>query len=314
MHLPSVVEPWHWYVFTGAIVALLMFDLFIIQRKSHKPSFKEAAAWSVFWVGLALGFNLWFAHQHGVTLGLEFFTGYIVELSLSVDNLFVILLIFKSFQIPAKYQHRVLFWGILGAVIFRAVLIIVGVDLINKFHWIMYVFGLILLVSGAKFLFETDEEKDITDQWAVRLLRRFVPMTPAISGEHFFVRENKILKATPLFVALVVIEVTDIIFAVDSIPAVLAVTQDAFVAFGSNILAILGLRSLYFLIADLVGKVRYLKPGLACVLGFIGIKMLIMDLYHIPSTVSLMVILGILTTAALGSWYANRKSVLTSKK
>lgn len=297
-------------IFTGGILFFLFFDLFVLQRKTHKMSFKEAVTWSVFWVTLALIFNAWFAFEYGHSLGLEFLTGYLVELSLSVDNLFVILLVFRSFRIPDAYQHRVLFWGILGAVVFRAIFIIIGVDLINKFHWIMYVFGFILLYSAGKFLFESDEVKDVTQHWVVKLLRRVLPMTSKIEGQHFWVREKTRLHATPLFLALAVIEMTDIVFAVDSIPAVLAVTQDAFVAFASNILAILGLRSLYFVIADLVGKIRFLKPGLACILGFIGIKMLLIDVYHIPSTVSLMVILGILFTATLSSWYVNKRSNL----
>lgn len=295
-------------IFTGGILFFLFFDLFVLQRKTHKMSFKEAAGWSTFWVLLALGFNTWFSFEYGHSLGLEFLTGYLVELSLSVDNLFVILLVFRSFRIPDMYQHRVLFWGILGAVVFRAIFIIIGVDLINKFHWIMYIFGFVLLYSGAKFLFESDEVKDVTQHWVVRMLRRVLPMTTIIEGQHFWVREKGKLHATPLFLALAVIEMTDIVFAVDSIPAVLAVTQDAFVAFASNILAILGLRSLYFVVAEMVGKIRFLKPGLACILGFIGMKMLLIDVYHIPSTVSLMVIVGILVTATLSSWYANKRS------
>ncbi|MCB0350615.1 MAG: TerC family protein [Bdellovibrionales bacterium] len=312
MELPTVVEPWLWESFLAAVLVFLCLDLFVFNRKAHVLKFKEAAIWSVFWVTLAVLFNIWFGFKFGSALGLEFATGYIVELSLSIDNLFVILLVFKSLRIQPQFQHRVLFWGILGAIIFRGLFIIIGVDLLNKFSWILYVFGVILIASAIKFLFESDEKKDITDSWAVKTFKKFVPMTKNTETQKFFIVEDGIRKATPLFLALIVIEFTDIIFAVDSIPAVLAVTRDAFVAFASNVLALLGLRSLYFVIADWVERFRYLKPGLAAILGFVGVKMLIIDLYHIPSWVSLTVIVMILLTAGLTSWYASRKSILTS--
>jgi tellurite resistance protein TerC len=218
----------------------------------------------------------------------------------------VILLIFGSFRIPEQHQHRVLFYGVLGAIVLRAFFIILGAQLLHLFHWILYVFGGILVVTAIKFLRDTDEKIDVGENWSLRLLRRFIPTTNSFDGSRFFLIENGVRKATPLFLALVVIEVTDLIFAVDSIPAVFAVTQDAFVAFASNILAILGLRALYFVLADWVGKLRYLKPGLAAILLFIGIKMLVMDWFKIPSWVSLLVIFSILFTAALSSWYVAR--------
>ena len=233
-------------------------------------------------------------------------TGYLVEKSLSVDNLFVILLIFSSFRIPDQYQHRVLFYGVLGAVVLRAFFIILGAQLLHLFHWILYVFGAILVITAIKFLRESDEEMDVKENWSIRFLKRVIPTTTSFNGNHFFLIEDGVRKATPLLLALVVIEVTDLIFAVDSIPAVFAVTQDAFVAFASNILAILGLRALYFVLADWVGKLRYLKPGLAAILGFIGIKMLLLDVFKIPSWISLLVISAILITAALSSWYVAR--------
>lgn len=267
---------------------------------------KTALLESGVWIAVALIFNLWFGFTYGKDLGMEFLTGYLVEKSLSVDNLFVILLIFSSFKIPAQYQHRVLFYGVLGAIILRALFILIGAQLLHMFHWILYVFGAILVFTAIKFLRETDEQEDVQDNTATKLMKRIIPSTATFDGQKFFTLENGIKKATPLFLALAVIEVTDLIFAVDSIPAVFAVTQDAFVAFASNILAILGLRALYFVLADWVSKLRYLKPGLAAILGFIGVKMLIIDFYKIPSSVSLMVIFFILLTAGLSSWYVAR--------
>lgn len=312
-HLLSEVEGWLWPAFILSVVVLLACDLFIFNRKSHVMGFKEAIKWSILWVTIAAAFNIWFGYKYGSDLGLQFATGYIVELSLSVDNLFVMLLIFKSFRIPAQFQHGVLFWGILGAVVFRGAMILVGVDLLHKFDWLLYVFGAILIVSAIKFLFESDEQKDVTESWFVRFLQKHISYTKHIHEDKFFAVENGVRKATPLLVALIVIEFTDIIFAVDSVPAVLSVTRDAFVAFASNILALLGLRSLYFVIADWVDKFRYLKPGLSAILAFVGVKMVIAKWYHVPTHVSLLVIVMVLTTAALSSWYVGRKSDLEKK-
>jgi tellurite resistance protein TerC len=302
----SVAPTWLWISFCVGIFILLLIDLSLFGKGGHKVSRKASLIESGAWISIALAFNVWFAFAFGKELGLEFLTGYLVEKSLSVDNLFVILLIFSSFKIPDKYQHRVLFYGVLGAIVMRAFFIIVGAQLLHMFHWILYVFGAILVITAIKFLRETDEKIEVEENWSIRLLRRFIPTTTSFNGNRFFLVENGIRKATPLFLALIVIEITDLIFAVDSIPAVFAVTQDAFVAFGSNILAVLGLRALYFVLADWVGKLRYLKPGLAAVLGFIGVKMLLMEVYKIPSWVSLLVIFSILTTAALSSWYVAR--------
>lgn len=299
----TVAPTWLWVGFCVGIFILLFIDLSLFGKGDQKVSRNKALLESGIWVAVALMFNAWFAYAYGSELGLEFFTGYLVEKSLSVDNLFVILLIFSSFNIPDKYQHRVLFYGVLGAVFLRAVFIIFGAQLLHHFHWILYVFGAILVVTAIKFLRETDDQMEVRENWSVRLLKRFIPTTNTFNGHHFFIVENGIRKATPLFLALIVIEVTDLIFAVDSIPAVFAVTQDAFVAFASNILAILGLRALYFVLADWVGKLRYLKPGLAAILGFIGVKMLLLDVFKIPSWISLLVITSILVTAGLSSWY-----------
>ncbi len=299
----SVAPFWLWSSFTIGILVLLFIDLSLFGHSGEAVKVKSALKESALWVAISLLFNLWFALQYGSSLGFEFLTGYLVEKSLSVDNLFVILLIFKSFKIDPKYQHKVLFYGVLGAIIFRAVFILVGATLLHHFHWILYVFGLILIVSAVKFLKETDDTQEVTDSKTVRLLKKLIPTSKNSHGDHFFIKEKNVRKATPLFLALIVIEITDIIFAVDSIPAVFAITQDAFVAFASNILAVLGLRALYFVLADWVGQLRYLKPGLATILAFIGVKMLLIDLVKIPSSISLLVIFMVLTTAALSSWY-----------
>jgi tellurite resistance protein TerC len=303
----TVAEPWLWFAFVAGVIVLLLFDLFVLHKEAKKIQFREAMLASLMWIAIALAFNGWFAWEFGAQLGLEFLTGYVVEKSLSMDNLFVMLLIFSAFAIPSQYQYRVLFWGILGAIIMRGTLILVGVGLLHRFEWIMYVFGAILIYSAIKFLRDSDDEFVVTEHWAVRVMNRIYPLTNRIEGQKFFVIEEGIRKGTPLLVALVVIEFTDLVFAVDSIPAVLAITDDAFIAFASNILALLGLRALYFVIADLVSKLRYLKPGLALVLGFVGVKMLIMEWYKFPAWVSLLVITGILTTAALGSWYVTHE-------
>jgi len=303
----SVAPGWLWAAFLTGIVIMLVVDLSLFGKGGQEVKIRTALLESALWVMVAVVFNIWFAFEYGRDLGVEFLTGYLIEKSLSVDNLFVILLVFNAFKIKNEHQHRVLFYGVLGAVVLRAFFIILGAQLIHAFEWVLYIFGLILVVTGIKFLRDTEENSDVLDHWALRLLKRVLPTTNKIDGETFFVRESGVLKATPLFLALIVIEATDLVFAVDSIPAVFAVTQDAFVAFASNILAILGLRALYFVLAVWVAKLKYLKPGLAVILGFIGTKMLIKDFYKIPSLVSLMVIFLVLLTAGLGSWYASRE-------
>jgi tellurite resistance protein TerC len=292
--------------FILGILILLLIDLSLFGRGNHKTQTKTALVESGIWITIALCFNVFFALSYGPELGVEFLTGYLIEKSLSVDNLFVILLIFSSFKIPDAHQHRVLFYGVLGAIVLRAIFILFGAHLLHTFHWVLYIFGAILVITAIKFLRETDEQIDAKENWSIRTLKKILPTTEKLNGSHFFTRENGVRKATPLFLALVVIEVTDLVFAVDSIPAVFSITQDAFVAFASNIFAILGLRALYFVLADWVGKLRYLKPGLAAILGFIGTKMLIVDFFKIPSWVSLLVIFSILTTAGLSSWYVAR--------
>ncbi len=305
--LGGIAPDWLWVSFGAGIAVLLILDLFVFHRDAHIVPPREAVIVSAFWIGLALLFSGWFSYQFGWAPGAEFFAGYLIEKSLSMDNVFVILLIFASLKIQPQYHHRVLFWGIFGAVVLRTILILAGVKLIDAFGWILYVFGGILVYSAIKFLRDDDKSKvHAENHVAVRFLKQLIPVTTETSGQSFFLRQGGRITATPLFVALVLIEATDLIFAVDSIPAVLAVTRDPFIAFASNLLAILGLRALYFVIANWVSTLRFLKPGLAVLLGFIGIKMLIADFLHVPIWVSLTVILLILLTAALGSWYYDR--------
>lgn len=306
MQSTSIAPDWLWLAFSIGIVVLLFVDLAIFGKHSEKAKTKTALLESLLWIATAMIFNVWFALEYGRDLGLEFLTGYLVEKSLSIDNLFVILLIFSSLKIPTDFQHKVLFLGILGAIVLRALFIIVGAEILARFHFVFYIFGGILIITAVNFLRGTDTRIDTDQHWSIRFVKRFIPVTDKFDNGAFFVRDEGGLKATPLFLALIVVEATDLIFAVDSIPAVFAVTQDSFIAFSSNIMAILGLRALYFVLAEWVGKLRYLKPGLATILGFIGVKMLLVDLFHIPSWISLLVIVAVLTSAALSSWYVNR--------
>lgn len=292
-----------WVAFSIAVLFCIAVDLALFHRKEKAVSVRVALLESSIWIGLALTFNAWFWHRYGAVLGMEFLTGYLIEKSLSVDNLFVMLLIFSSFRVPAAYQHRVLYYGILGAIVMRGTLILLGAELLHRFHWILYFFGVVLLVTAFKFLSGSDRRIDASESRSVRLLRRLIPISSKANGSRFFIRENGRIRGTPLFLALLVIEISDLIFAVDSIPAVFAVTQDAFVAFASNILAILGLRALYFAMAGAVSRLRYLKPGLAVILGFIGVKLLLNEVFEIPGWVSLLVIASVLLTAGLSSWY-----------
>lgn len=295
-----------WLIFTGLVLIFLILDVILLHKKSHKPSMKEALVESALWIGLGLGFNVWVYFNLGHQLGIEFITGYLVEKSLSIDNLFIMLLVFNSLKIPDSYQHRVLFWGVFGAIVMRAVLIMVGVKLIHEFHWILYVFGGILVISGLKLLFDKNEDVEVSRHWAIRILKKFIPVSNHFHGDRFLAKEGGVMMATPMMAALVLVEATDLIFAVDSIPAVFAVTRDPFIAYSSNIMAIMGLRALYFVLATGVAKFRYLKPGLAVILWYIGVKMLLTDIFHIPSHYSLIVIVGIMATAGLSSWYVDR--------
>ena len=281
---------WAWAAFLIFIIAMLALDLGVFHRKSHTIKLKEALAWCSVWFSLAMIFNAVVWRWLGPARGLEWTTGYVVEIALSVDNVFVFIVIFTFFKVPAAYQHRVLFWGIVGAAVMRFVFIIAGVGLLAQFHWLIYVFGAFLVITGVRLAIPHKDEFDPEKNFAVRLLRRFYPVSSQYHGNHFFTVEKGIRMATPLLVVLVVIETTDVAFALDSIPAVLAITDMPFIIFTSNIFAILGLRSLYFALSGVMGLFRFLNIGLAVILSFIGVKMLISGYYHIPIGLSLGVI------------------------
>jgi len=291
-----------WIAFNIFVLAMLALDLFVFHKDAHEVAPKEAAAWSVVWVALAIVFGIGVHLVMGPESGLEYFTGYLIEKALSVDNIFVFVLIFSFFRVPPRYQHRVLFWGILGALVMRGAMIAAGAYLIEQFHWVIYVFGAFLVFTGIRMTTQTEHEIDPESNVVIRLVRRFVPVTAVYHGQKFFVRDGGRLAATPLFVVLALVETTDLIFAVDSIPAIFAVTRDPFIVYSSNVFAILGLRALYFLLAGVIHRFHYLKQGLSIVLVFVGAKMLLVDVYQIPIGVSLGIIalvLGLSTVASL---------------
>ena len=292
---------WLWVGFNLFVLAMLAIDLGVFHRKAHIVSLKEAAIWSVVWIALALLFNVGVYFWRGSATALEFLTGYLIEKSLSVDNIFVFVLIFTALSVPATSQHRVLFWGILGALLMRGALILVGSVLLKEFHWIIYVFGAFLIFTGIQMALHRHDEPHPEKNPLIGLVRRFLPMTSHYEGDRFFVRRAGRWLATPLLLVLLVVESTDLVFAVDSIPAILAVTQDPFIVYTSNVFAILGLRSLYFVLAGVVGKFYYLKLGLSVILVFVGVKMMLVDIYKIPITFSLMVIAAVLTISVVAS-------------
>ncbi|HET6646919.1 MAG TPA: TerC family protein [Pyrinomonadaceae bacterium] len=279
---------WLWIGFSFFILLMLSLDLGLLNRKAHAVKYREAVIWSTIWVSLALIFAGLVFYYQGSTRGLEFLTGYLIELSLSVDNLFVFLLIFSYFKVPAKYQHRVLFWGVMGALVMRLTMIFIGAALIQRFHWIIYIFGFFLVYTGIKMFKQEELDIQPEDNPVVKFVTRFIPITRHYEEEKFFTRVNGKRMGTLLFMVLVILEVTDLVFAVDSIPAIFAITTNTFIVYTSNVFAILGLRSLYFLLAGVVEKFQYLKMGLAIVLTFIGCKMLVVAVgIHIPIWISL---------------------------
>ena len=296
-----------WVAFAGIIAVMFVLDLFVFNRKSHEIKFREALSWTLVWVGLALAFNLGVWYFMGPAKALEFFTGYIIEESLSVDNLFVFIMIFSYFHVSRAQQPKILKWGIIGALVMRGIFIVVGIELIERFHWMVYIFGAVLIYTGFKMAFGGDEEVHPENNPLVKLVRRFMPITRRTYGDHFFIKRRGIWAATPLFLTLVVVESSDVIFAVDSIPAVLAVTHDPFIVYSSNVFAIMGLRSLYYLLAHVMEMFSYLKLGVSVILAFVGAKMLLVDLVEIPLLLSLGVIVGTLTISIL-------TSVLLAKK
>lgn len=295
------------YILFGVIVLLMMaIDLGVFNRKAHEVGFKEAIIWSIVWTVVALLFNAGVFFYAGTTKGLEFFTGYVIERALSFDNLFVFVLIFSYFGVPARYHHRALFWGVVGALVTRAIFIAAGAALITRFEWILYLFGVLLIYSGWKMLREKDFEVAPDKNIFIRVARKLFPVANGFESGKFFLRKERLLYVTPLFLVLITIETTDIIFAVDSIPAVFGVTQDPFIVFTSNIFAILGLRATYFLLAGVMGTFHYLSHGLSVVLIFIGAKMLVADVVHISIGISLAIVMGVLTVAVLASLVKQR--------
>jgi tellurite resistance protein TerC len=293
-----------WAVLGVLIVGMLALDLFVFHRDAHEVRLREAGLWSAVWIGLGLGFGGLVYLSMGAQAGGEYLAGYAIEKSLSMDNVFVFAMIFGYFAVPAKYQHRVLFWGVVGAIVFRAIFIAAGTTLLESFHFLIYAFGLLLLATGVRMWRSKSHGVDPERNPLLRLTRRFVPMTGEYHGQRFFVRNAGRLLATPLFAVLVVVESSDILFAIDSIPAIFAITTDPFIVFSSNAFAILGLRSLYFLLAGLIGRFVYLKQGLAALLLFAGAKILVSEFWKMPVALSLAVIL---TVSIVASWLATRR-------
>jgi tellurite resistance protein TerC len=290
----SIGTPLFWTAFVTVVLVLLALDLGVFHRKAHAVTIREALSWSIAWVILSLSFGTWVLRAFGKQNGLEFFTGYLIEYALSIDNVFVFILIFSYFKVPARLHHRVLFWGILGALLMRASFILAGAIVISAFHWVLYLFGAFLLFTGIKILRQGDAEVEPERNPIVRLFQRFVPMVSGYESDRFFLRQGGRSLATPLALVLVTVEATDLVFATDSIPAIFGITQDPFIVYTSNVCAILGLRSMYFLLAAVIPRFAYLGPGLGVVLGFIGIKMLVSGIYSIPIGVSLAVVAVIL--------------------
>ncbi len=302
---------WLWIGFNVFVLLMLALDLGVFHRKAHVVTFKESITWTVVWVTLALVFNVGVYHYMGPQKGLEFFTGYVIEKSLSVDNVFVFALLFSYFAVPLLYQHKVLFWGILGALIMRAIMIFLGAALIERFTWIIYVFGAFLILTGIKMIVKREEEIHPERNPLVRWFKKLMPVTNDYRGDKFFVRENGVRMATPLFIVLLLVEFSDLIFAVDSIPAIFAVTKDPFIVYTSNVFAILGLRSLYFALAGVMDKFHYLKIGLGVVLAFVGVKMLLGHTpYKIDTNVSLLVIVTVLAVSIVVSLLRPKKATM----
>ncbi|NJN18667.1 MAG: TerC family protein [Oscillochloris sp.] len=316
---------WLWIGFNLFVLAMLAIDLGVFHREAHEVSVKEAAIWSVVWISLSLLFNLVIYFFWPVMMpnssytaseaGLAFLTGYLIEKALSIDNIFVFVLIFSYFAVPRKYQHRVLFWGILGALLMRGAMIAAGAALIKEFHWIIWIFGVFLIFTGIRMATSKEEQLEPDANPVVRLFKRFLPVSDSYDGQKFITVKNGVRMATPLLLVLVMVETTDLIFAVDSIPAIFAVTQEPFIVYTSNVFAILGLRALYFVLGGVMDKFHYLKLGLSVVLAFVGVKMLLPDVsqwllgttYRIPTAASLGVIAGVITIAVVASWIRARR-------
>jgi tellurite resistance protein TerC len=302
----------HWIAFNILVLVALALDLGVFHRQAHKISLREALAWSLVWIALAISFGLVILHYYGRQPSLEFFTGYVIEKALSVDNLFVFLVIFRVFAVKEEVQQRVLGYGIIGALLMRGAMIAAGTVLIERFNWIMYVFGAFIIYAGLHMLVAREAESHPEKNFLVRYFSKHLRLTKDYRGEKFFTRENGVFYATPLFLVLLVVEITDVTFALDSIPAVFGITRDPFIVYTSNVFAILGLRALYFLLAGVLDKFEYLKVGLALVLIFVGVKMIAEPWLHIPVGVSLGVVLGMLLVAVLVSLVTKRKAAAKS--
>ena len=292
---------WTWIGFNAVVFGLLILDLGVFHRKAHAVSVREAAAWTAVWVSLALAFNAGIFLTAGSEPGVAFLTGYLIELSLSVDNIFVFVLLFAYFAVPPAYQHRVLFWGIVGVIVMRGALIAAGSVLIHELHWVIYIFGAVLILSAIRMATQSASHNDPAANPAVRLIKRILPVTDSYEGSKFFVRRDGVLMATPLLVVLAAVETTDLVFAIDSIPAIFAITDDPFLVYSSNLGAVMGLRSMYFLLAGVVERFHYLQLGLAAVLTFVGAKMLLSEVYKVPVEASLAVIASIIGVSVVAS-------------
>jgi len=301
------VPGWVWGALVAAIIVLLLLDLLLVHRTPHAVEFREALIESAVWIALGLTFGLVLWWWEGARVAGEYYAGYLIEKSLSIDNVFVWAVIFSYFKVPAKYQFRVLFWGVFGALVLRAIFIFAGVALLERFEWLLYVFGAFLLYTAFKMVRHRGTEVHPEDNPVLKLVRRVVPSTTEYDGQKMFTRRSGALLATPLFAVLVLVEATDVVFAVDSVPAILAVSREPFIVFSSNAFAILGLRALYFALAGMAGRFRYLDLGLAAILAFVGVKMLIVQVYHLPIALSLTIIAAILTVAIVTSLRADRR-------
>jgi tellurite resistance protein TerC len=297
-----------WGAFNLFVLGMLALDLGVFHRKSHDVGLREALTWTGVWITLAMLFNLFVYYYFDKEKAIEFFTGYVIEKSLSVDNIFVIIMIFSYFKVPTSYQHKVLFWGILGALVMRVIFILAGIELIHRFHWLIYIFGGFLIITGIRMLTAGEAKLEPEKNPLAKLARKLFPFTESFEGDRFFVRRDAKLWATPLFLVVVLIEATDLIFAVDSIPAILAISEDPFIVYTSNVFAILGLRSLYFALAGVEKYFQYLKYGLSTILIFVGVKMSITDIYKIPVDLSLIVIVFILAISMIASVVVQKKS------
>jgi tellurite resistance protein TerC len=299
-----------WVGFNVFVLGMLALDLGVFHRKSHTVTVREALTWTGVWVTLSLFFNLFIYYYFGEEKAVEFFTGYLIEKSLSVDNIFVIIMIFSYFQVPQEYQHKVLFWGILGALVMRVIFIFSGIELIHRFHWLVYIFGGFLVFTGIRMITSGDDKIEPEKNPIIKLARRMFSVTPTFEGDQFFTKREGKTWVTPLFLVVILIEVTDLIFAVDSIPAILSISEDPFIVYTSNVFAILGLRSLYFALSGIEKYFHYLKFGLSAILIFVGVKMCIVDFYKIPVSISLIVIVFVLAIAMLASvLFPKRESV-----